>query len=332
MNMKKIVLSPVKNEAWIIRDFLKNASWADLILLADQHSADDTRNIASEFPNVRMIDNDDDGHSNRVRWLLLDEARRIFPNDDKLIFCLDADEIISAAALEKTISIASSPEYAKKAVRFSYSWIQLFESFDRYRIDGVWKDNIRSIAFADSPARGGHLEYPKSIIINDHTERIPEPIEKDSSPLIHIAMPVLHLHFLAKKRSEIKQAWYMCQEMIAGSRSAKRINLAYSPSMLLKPARTEKAPQEWTRDLQLPSPSAFESTDEMREAEILRIFDQHGIEKFEPLDIWRNPELLKIFESKTGRKPRPEAYPQVLVSLYRFCPSWIRNLGKKIMR
>src|SRR5260370_16728571 len=53
-----VCLTPVKDEAWILERFLTCASlWADHILIADQGSSDDSREIAARFPKVTLIEN-----------------------------------------------------------------------------------------------------------------------------------------------------------------------------------------------------------------------------------------------------------------------------------
>jgi GTP:adenosylcobinamide-phosphate guanylyltransferase len=76
--MKIIIASPVKNEEWILPSTLKNfSSFADHIILADQKSTDKTREICARFEKVTVIDNPFKGYTNEIRWMLLDEARKI---------------------------------------------------------------------------------------------------------------------------------------------------------------------------------------------------------------------------------------------------------------
>ena len=45
-----IVMTPTRNEAWVIRAFLEcNGLWADYIIIADQMSTDGTREIIAEY-------------------------------------------------------------------------------------------------------------------------------------------------------------------------------------------------------------------------------------------------------------------------------------------
>jgi GT2 family glycosyltransferase len=52
-----ICLTATRNYGWVTRAFLKsNSLWADLIIIADQHSTDGTREIVSEqFKNNVLI-------------------------------------------------------------------------------------------------------------------------------------------------------------------------------------------------------------------------------------------------------------------------------------
>lgn len=96
--MKKIVLTPTKNEEWIIELFLKITSlFADHIIIADQFSTDKTVEIAKKFPKVIIIENDNTEYDEQYRQkLLIDKARSLFPGNN-LLLALDADEIITAA-------------------------------------------------------------------------------------------------------------------------------------------------------------------------------------------------------------------------------------------
>ena len=51
-NVIQIVMTPTRNEAWVIRAFLEcNGLWADYIIIADQMSTDGTREIIAEYQN-----------------------------------------------------------------------------------------------------------------------------------------------------------------------------------------------------------------------------------------------------------------------------------------
>ena len=95
MEPLKVVLTPVRNEAWVLRAFLEATSlWADYIIIADQMSTDGSREIAKEYPKVILIDNNrKEMHMAATRRLLFEEAKKI--EGEKLLFALDADEFLS---------------------------------------------------------------------------------------------------------------------------------------------------------------------------------------------------------------------------------------------
>ena len=90
-----VVLTPVRNEAWILRAFLEATSlWADHIIIADQMSTDGSREIARSFPKVILVDNDrKEMHQAATRRLLFEASKRI--PGKKVLLALDADEFLA---------------------------------------------------------------------------------------------------------------------------------------------------------------------------------------------------------------------------------------------
>lgn len=313
--MKTIVLIPTRNEEWILEYTLKNTCpYVDLVIVADQNSTDKTIDICHKFPNVKVISNPNQGHSNKVRWLLLDEARKEGKNN--LIICIDADEMISPKAIEEMKSLDKNPGDV-----FKFRWIQLWKNNYEYMEEGVWKDNFKIIAFVDNQ---GVNEYKKDFVINDHTSRVP-----DTKPgnVVSISFPLLHFHFVAWKRNQLKQAWYRCTELIAGKRNAKRINNTYRVTLLSEKVMPKQIPTEWTEGLIMPE-GLENTTSTTHLSEILGFFDKHGIGFFEALQIWHIPELKAEFVKKTEREPISQTYPKWLSALNEV-KNWIKNFRFK---
>lgn len=96
--LQKIVLTPVKNEAWVLPAFLSATSiWADTIIVADQQSTDGSRDIYKRFPKVIVVDNPLlEMNQSETRRLLLETARRLLKGSlNAILFALDADEFLS---------------------------------------------------------------------------------------------------------------------------------------------------------------------------------------------------------------------------------------------
>lgn len=98
--MSIVVLTPTKNEAWILPRFLDVCSqFADLILIADQFSSDASRDIIGRYPKAMLIENPNSDYDENFRQqLLIKKAREIIPGR-KLLLALDADEIMTADSL-----------------------------------------------------------------------------------------------------------------------------------------------------------------------------------------------------------------------------------------
>lgn len=313
--MKTIVLIPTKNEEWILNNTLLNITpYVDTVIIADQKSFDNTVSIAKSYSNVQVIENPYEGHSNKVRWLLLEEARKYGKNN--LIICIDADEILQPRVIKMMQDMVVNGS-AKPGDVFKYRWIQLYKSVYSYRNDGAWKDTIKNIAFIDNE---GVNEYKKDFVINDHTSRVPD---SHINSEIYVDYPLLHYHFVAWKRNEMKQAWYRCTELIAGKRNAKRINNTYRVTMLNDSIPSYTSPTEWYEGLTVPQ-NIESAISTWHLEEILKFFSTYGILFFEDLQIWHIPELKKDFITQVGREPVSKTYPKILVWLNEI-KNWIRN-------
>jgi hypothetical protein len=90
-----VVMTQVRNDAWVLRAFLEATSlWADYILIADRMSTDGSREIAQDYPKVILIDDYKKELDRPItRRLLFEAAKKI--DGDKLLFALDADEFLS---------------------------------------------------------------------------------------------------------------------------------------------------------------------------------------------------------------------------------------------
>lgn len=305
--MNTIVLLPIKNEGWIL-DYTLSVfdTFSDYIIVADQNSIDDSLKICDKHPKVKVIKNEAVGHSNEIRWKLLDEARKI--EGENLIFCLDADEIISLDTVEY---IKKKCVKYGKGTCFSLFWIQTWKSIHTQRIDTVWNKNVKPIAFFDDRK----MDYVRTYVINDHTSRVPTLDVSHSVETEHI---FLHLHFAAWNRATIKQAWYRCSELIAKPHSEKYINYKYSNGDETADVLTIPMRPEWIKDLLLPDENIFETEDILRKKQILKWFETYGVVFFEGLYIWHIDEFREYFIKKVGRTPRIKNYSQTLLFLNKF--------------
>jgi glycosyltransferase involved in cell wall biosynthesis len=302
--MKIIIASPVKNEEWILPSTLKNfSSFADHIILADQKSTDKTREICARFEKVTVIDNPFKGYTNEIRWMLLDEARKIPGNN--VIICLDADEQISPDFINE-IKEHLKTRTGTGAVGFYTKWLQIYGSDTTYRTDEPWKKNYKTFAFYDDR----EIDYSRDYVTQEHIDRIP------ATPyIVELDTPILHMQWLGQKRSEIKQAVYMCTEKTEGW-DPRKTNNRYSVAKFIKNAPLEKIKEPWLKEIYFPTKEERESYDPVKLQDIMKMFDAHGSLYFEPLEIWNVHELKERFVRENNREPtRIEVYPKWLTYL-----------------
>ena len=198
---KIVVLTPVKNEAWILPLFCKSASiWADNIIIADQQSTDGSREIASQFRKVVVIDNDSKDLDEAYRdTLLINKARELVGNNG-ILFRVDADEIF-------TPNFDSNDwEKIKQAdigTVFWFRWAQLNKNLGSY-----WetKEHIVYGAFVDD---GREYDSRGLIHVRDMF-RTEEPHKK----ILLEDIALLHFQFADWKRMQSKHIWYQCFEKI----------------------------------------------------------------------------------------------------------------------
>lgn len=303
--MKIITLIPIKNEDWILDYTLKNISkFSDHIIVADQMSEDKSREICKKYEKVILIDNKEKFHSNKVRWQMLDAARNFEGNN--FIFSIDADEFISPNIQDEIKKIA---ETTKPGTTYSFLWIQLWKSINYYRNDSVWKDSYKSIVFWDDRK----MDYVRKSVTNDHISRV--PYDKLYPDTRIEKYPLLHLQFAAWKKSQIKQVWYRCSEIILEkNKSARRINHTYTETFDHPKIQLQSTKNEWFENIELPE-NIENINSEWHIKQIFNWFNEYGIEKFEPLQIWHIPELHNEFIKKIGKEPRIQIYPKWLVKL-----------------
>ena len=196
---KIIVLTPVKNEAWILPLFCKSTSlWADYIIIADQWSTDGSREIARAFPKVVLIDNDSlDLDENYRDKILIGKAREITGNN-AILFRLDADEIITP---NFDSNEWNDIRQSSAGTFWRFKWLQIYPGFKQY-----WENNSAFGAFIDDGR-----DYSGHGII--HARELFFPKESDAQ---HVAkeIGILHYQFVDWSRMQSKHRYYQCFEHI----------------------------------------------------------------------------------------------------------------------
>ena len=299
--MKVIALLPVKNEAWVLPHTLACLSaFCDVILVHDQQSTDGSREIAARFPKVVWIESRASNICEQARWQLWDIAREY--DGHNLLWCTDADEVVSPprirAFLDRRGAILTDGVVVDALVPPTSGAIPraiALDSASTRRIGRLSRSS--TIAGVMTIARGRCLFMKNASQLGVDTVRVRA---EDA--------PVLHLQWLLPNRSQMRQAWYRCRELLHGELSAHAINAHYAGTLPQWHVPTAPIPPEWLEGVTLPDPGVdAEAT--WQDADIVRWFDTPGVEFFEPLEIWHVRQLRQEFTRRTGRGPHFPSIP-----------------------
>jgi len=277
MNKPKIViLTPVKDEAWILGRFLLAASEvADHILVLDQQSEDESRAICARFPKVVVIDNPGGDYSEAARSrLLLEGARKIFGPGNVLI-ALDADEIISGNSLHSNAwdSFRDLP----------HGTVLYFEKPEMlpHPARCIRQTNWFPLGLVDDGA-----PHEGKVI---HSHRLPVR----AGALSFFAADICAMHFARLRPVEfaVRQAYYCMLENVNRTRTHRVRSCCYSPLVFTRfgDGKSDCCPKEWFDWFEAKGVDLWSyETKRYNTFHIraLRLFAEHRSTRFTWDDIW----------------------------------------------
>ena len=315
--MKTIALMPVRNEAHILPYTLPPlAQICDHIIIADQHSTDDTRAVIKKCAKAILIDNTTPpppkGRFDSARQLLLDAARNFDGNN--LIICIDADELPPPAVFANIKNYVG--ERHKPGTAFATLGVNLWQDCHHYALP--WQGRIVPCyhwLFYD------HRQFSYEAKQWVHSARVPEEFYK---PKNYRRLPrpycLLHFRWAFWQRSLWQQAWYHLMEFKNSNfdvTGIRRINQYYYNTLPNQTVLTRPLPPLWRHGYK-PLPQSIENNAPSREKDVMAMIQQHGVEFFEPLNIWYVPTLRQLFLTHTGREPRPVPVKKVSIVMRQY--------------
>lgn len=272
-----ICLTPVKNEAWILDRFLKCASlWADHIIIADQNSEDESREIARRYPKVTLIENPNTEFNEPERQKMLIAAARKIPGP-RLLVALDADEMLTANFMEhpEWNTVLNSPP----GTIIEFQWVNILPGFDSYW-SPVNANFFYPLGFIDD----GSEHIGNKI----HSPRIPEPAQ---SPRIRLtSIRILHYAYTNWDRVSRKHRWYQCWEILnrPSEHPVKIYRFYYSMNAFPKDD-IYVFNSEWIDGYEkqgIDMTSVYRASLYWWDREILKWMSKYGVSKFRKLAIW----------------------------------------------
>lgn len=274
--IKIIVLTPVKNEEWILERFLTVTSvYADCIIVIDQNSSDSSREICRRFPKVVLMVNHSDEYDEASRQILLiEKARELAPNEKRILLAFDADEILAADYLLKKSwqDMLAAPE----------GTVLYFNKFDLYKspFDYIDYNTPWPLGFIDD----GSQHTPRLV----HSIRIPTPV--NAPRLVMKDVVVLHYAMVDIKRQNAKMRMYSVIEKLNNTSSFYNRRIAYAAyKNWVGELGLKTIPIEWINGwkmvgvdlINFPSPPFY-----WQDIKVLELLRKHGEDKFYSEDIW----------------------------------------------
>lgn len=271
---KIICLTPIKNESWILKNFLESTSlWADHIIIADQGSDDGSLEIAKMFPKVILVKNLSKNYGEEERQkILINEARKIAGN--KILIALDADEALTANAVsDKEWEIIKN---LNQGTVIKFEWANVLPEKNVY-----WSSHYKMpFGFVDD----GSEHTGKTI----HSPRVPIP--KNKIEYFPKNIKVMHFQYANWQRMESKHRWYQCWEIIkTPKRSSISIYRQYHHMYSVRKTEFKSIPNEWFEQYRIQGIDYENLPSEIFyywDYEIISLFNQYGLKFFSKIDIW----------------------------------------------
>jgi SAM-dependent methyltransferase len=133
----------IKNESeWIQQSIESQLTLCDKLLIFDDHSTDDTRDIVQSFGKRCVL--------LRSPFTGLDEARdknfilrHIVAADPEWVFWIDGDEVLEERDVKHILGALYDETIVAGSLRLLYFW----DSTDKVRVDGVYAQTARTVLF-----------------------------------------------------------------------------------------------------------------------------------------------------------------------------------------
>ena len=306
-----ICTTPIRNEAKILNRFLECASlWADHIIISDQCSEDNSREIAVRYPKVTLVENfEPEYNEKQVRQILIDEARKI--KGPKIIFAVDADEILTPeilqdAELEKFYSAASG-------VVFMANFVNICQDMKHY-----WSGPLRlPVAFYDD----GISQFEAEKI---HTFR---NICPEYAPKINLKSPkIMHFQFTDWERMESKHRWYQCWERINNpKKSAIEIYRGYHHMYSISQGEMHDIPDSWFEEYKkigINIDTINKDSEYYWDKTVLDYFETYGTVFFKKEAIW---DINWVEKANYYKYKNPEQFEDPRNRLQKFIHEWLKK-------
>jgi len=311
---KVICLTPVRNDSWILDRFLKTASlWADHIIIADQNSTDNSKNICEKYEKVILIDNPFSHFSEyEMRTLLLNESRKI--EGKHVLIYLDSDEILTpnfdSVEWDTIVNAKEGTMFLASRVNFKKG------------MNDVWSEEDYIFGFIDDGS-----DYDDFGLI--HKSRVPKPEKRYKICLNDVK--ILHFQFTDWQRMLSKHRWFNCFEKFSyKNKSVVDIFRIYNYVKHIQPKKTlnirmdsyVKSYSKYCVDITSVNSESLIWYEKL----VLDYMDQCGTKFFSHLNIW---DVNWVSIAEKWDYPNPEKYKDPRNKLEKLINRWLISTQSK---
>lgn len=275
---KIIALTPVRNEAYILPSFIEaTLQIADVLIIADQNSNDETATIASDHRNVVLIRNSDDQYDEASRQKLLIATAREQFGEGNLLLAVDADELFYPL-------VADVDTVRSKLLAYPCGTTLLFDKPTLLGGIDNWKSYgaVFPLGYVDD----GTAHESRYI----HGRRVPEG---STAPIPFNDAAFVHLDRLDQSAHESKRCFYNCLERLSGQSTQlqrwRRGHFKYANTQTTGISKVDDHVQEWFGSLNISLESLKRAQPYWWDREVLKFFATHGCRRFWFESIWHRP-------------------------------------------
>lgn len=317
MTPKIIVLTPVKNEAWILNRFLKVTSlFADHIIIIDQNSTDGCLEIYQQYPKVTLLHNNSENYDEAQRQLILIAKAREIEKGPKILLALDADEILTADSFN-SLGWKTMLKAAPGTILFFEKPDLYLNPFQSIRYDSLWP-----LGYVDD----GVEHKPIKI----HSIRIPQP--EYAKKLFLNDVKIIHYALTRMDNQKSKMRFYSMMENILNKNNFLARRKVYTPDYNYKQNGTLKeTPVNWFEgweNLGIDMKSIESGQNFWYDDEALKLLQIHGSRKFWLDKIWDKDwnGLLSLQLNSTKKIKQPPFVLKIVLIFIDHIYSFYRRL------
>ncbi len=286
-----VVLTPLKNDAWILRRFLEVTSvFADHILIADQGSTDGGREMCREFDKVTVLDNSASDYDEASRQQMLIAAARELVPLPRLLLALDSDEIVAADA-------PGTPGW-QQMLSAAPGTVLFFEKPNLYLTPANCER--RDLDFP-----GGFVDDGVTPHVARRVHSVRIPIPEGAPHLVLGDVKIMHYALVRPNAQKAKIRMYAAMENLMGTKSLYTRRRYYWRKRVLRPlGAVEPTPREWFAGWEqrgIDMTTIEDREPYWQDLALLDMMIEHGARRFWFDDIWEKD--WRTFAREQGRPP-----------------------------